>query len=143
MFSDIQQYWALLAGAVLASAVAVFVAFRVYTDSARGRLRAEVRALRKCYRERDRAARRRDAAEKQLERLSGRRDSVKPRRIDEAREARDDAVALLRIAQDRALVAETRVRTILVEEYVPKRQEALRRRYLRAPETDGRPATLR
>jgi hypothetical protein len=69
---------------------------------------------------------------------------VKPKTLDKAKQALDDADALLRTVRDKVLVAETRVRTIIVEEYAPKRQEALRRRYLRQPELDdGQPATLR
>jgi uncharacterized membrane protein YccC len=140
MFTEtIQQYWALFIAAGLGAGVGLFVAARLYGDSARGRLGRSARDLRRQYVELVQSADRVGRAEKRLEKLTKRADSVRPRRMDEARAALDDAQALLRIVEDKVLVAENRVRKLIVEEYPPKRQERLRERYLRRPERDGRP----
>lgn len=134
-----QQHWALFVAAGLGAGIGLFVAIRLYGDSARGRLGRRVRELRQQYTELVQAANRVQRAEKRLEKLGRRADSVKPRRMQEARVALEDAQALARIVEDRVLIAENQVRKLIVEEFPPKRQEALRDRFLRRPEFDGRP----
>ena len=126
----VQHYWALLGGSVIGLAVVLFSCWRVWKDSARGRLGAEVRRLelaRAEVRKHERAGRK---AEARLKRLKSRSESVKPRLIEETAEALSDAKALVKIAGDQVMVAETRVRTIISEEFPPRRHEDLRRRYL-------------
>ena len=69
-------------------------------------------------------------AERNLERLQARAESVKPRVVSEAGEAVTDGRSLLKILSDQVLVAETRVRTIITEEFPPLRHDALRHRHL-------------
>ena len=138
----VTRNWSLVAASVLITAIAMFVLFRVYTDSARGQLRARLRALKARYQAVDKA----DAAvlrcERKLARLGERVASVKPRHVEEAREALEDARALLKIATDQVLIAENHVRTIIVEEFPPNRQDALRHKYLRNGEGQGKPFTF-
>ena len=55
---------------------------------------------------------------------------MKPRRLEEAAGAVQDAEALLKIAGDKVLIAENHVRRIIVEEFPPKHHERMRSRYL-------------
>ena len=133
-----QQYWALLAATAIAVGVLVFIGFRLLQDSARGRLAAEVGQLRK----REKAARGVVKAERKLDKLQSRADSVKPRLVKEARGRLEDARALQKIADDQVLVARNLVSKIIVEEYPPKRHDALRRRLLPEAATKSGPFTM-
>ena len=80
-----------------------------------------------------------DRAKARLEGLAGRSESVKPVRLQEARDALQDAEALLKIARDHVLIAENHVRKIIVEEFPPKHHERLRRRCLPGEDDDSKP----
>jgi hypothetical protein len=136
---DIQEYWALLIASVLATAVLLFVIFRLYQGSARGQLRARVRELRKREQKARKAARVIDKAETRLARLRGRADSAKPRRIDEASGLLADAKALHKIANDQVLIAQNLVRKVIVEEFPPKQHDKMRSRYLPQLSGDKKP----
>jgi septal ring factor EnvC (AmiA/AmiB activator) len=138
-FAFLEQYWALVAASVVAWAVFLFAGWRVWQDSARGRLRSARRALRDKYRA---AQKQRKAVQKLsalLEDLEAKAGSVKPRRLRETAEAVQDAEALLKIAGDQVLVAENHVRKIIVEEFPPNRHERMRSRYLPGETQDGKP----
>lgn len=129
-FENAQQYWALLAAAAIAAGVLIFVGFRLLQNSSRGRLAAEVGTLRKKEKAARKASRAATRARSKLDKLGGRSESVKPRIVEEARGRLADAEALLKIADDQVLVTRNRVRTIILEEYPPKRHEVMRRRLL-------------
>ena len=132
-------HWALLSASVLGLAVVMFVVWRTWLDSARGQLRVMLRRLRDAETQ---ARRQRLAAEKAtatLSRLQAREASVKPRHLVEAAGDVQDQEALLKIAMDKVLIAENHVRRIIVEEFPPKRHEAMRDRYLGTEEDSGRP----
>ena len=137
--SSLEQHWALLVASIVGLAVLLFVAWRAWLDSPRGRLRVARRSLR----DKRLAARRQ---EKTVRTLSARLDSletkagsVPPRRLREAAEAVEDAEALLKIAGDQVLIAENHVRKIIVEEFPPKHHERMRGRYLPGERADGKP----
>jgi uncharacterized protein YlxW (UPF0749 family) len=135
----LQQHWALLAASILGTAVLLFVLWRAWLDSARGRLavaRRDLRAALATARKRQRQAQSLAAT---LDRLEARSASVRPIRLQEAAEAIQDAEALLKIAADQVLIAENHVRKIIVEEFPPKRHERMRNRYLSGERADGRP----
>lgn len=134
--------WALAIASVLLTAIALFVVHRIYSASARGQLRRRLRELTSRYREVDRAQRAAEKAQRTLQRLGTRIATVKPRHVNEAREALEDARSLLKIAEDQVLIAENHVRKVIVEEFPPQRQEALRERYLRRPEDKTKPFTF-
>lgn len=134
--------WALVVASVIGTAVLLFVVFRAYQDSARGRLNATVRQLR-CREQKALAARKAvDKAVATVDRLRTKADSVKPRRVQEASETLEDARALQKIADDQVLVARNHVRMIILEEYPPRRHEAMRTRYLLHDEADQKPFTM-
>lgn len=136
------KYWALVAASVLGTGVMLFVAFRAYQDSAKGRLQAKARQLR--VREQGAWAARKavDKAVACLDRLRAKADSARPRRVQEASEALEDARALQKIADDQVLIARNHVRKIILEEYPPKRHEAMRTRYLGQDAGDQKPFTM-
>lgn len=138
----VTRNWALVLASILLTAIGLFVLFRLYSDSARGQLGARVRALRARYREVDKARHAVARAETRVEGLGRRAASVKPRHLEEAREALEDARALLKIAADQVLIAENHVRKVILEEFPPKRQEALGNRYLRSADGQGKPFTF-
>ena len=129
-FELVQQNWALISASVIGVAVLLFVIQRVYRDSSRGRLQSAVAVLKQRRHDVGRQQKKLDKAERHLEQLQARAESVKPRIVSEAGEAVTDGKSLLRIMSDQVLVAETKVRTIIVEEFPPLRHDALRQRYL-------------
>ena len=135
----ITRHWSLAAASVLFTAIALFVLVRIYADSARGQLGARVRSLRARYQEVDQAENAVSRAERRLAALGNKADTVKPRHLEEARESLGDAQALLKIAVDQVLIAENHVRKVIVEEFPPNDQEALRNKYLRATDEQGKP----
>lgn len=137
--ANLQQHWALVGASVLATAVLLFVLWRAWLDSPRGRLavaRRHLRAALNTARKRQKMAR---SLAGRLDRLEATSESVKPTRLQEAAEAAQDAEALLKIAADQVLIAENHVRKVIVEEFPPKRHERMRRRYLPADGADRRP----
>jgi hypothetical protein len=138
----LQMHWALVAASVVGLAVLLFVAWRAWLDSSRGRLQA---AHRRLHARRLEAARQRRIVQRatvKLERLQGNAGSVKPLRLQEATEAVQDARALLKIASDQVLIAENHVRKIIVEEFPPKRHERMRRKYLPKEPSNDKPFTF-
>ena len=137
--ANLQQHWALVGASVLGTAVLLFVLWRAWLDSPRGRLAVARRRLHAALG----TARKRQKAVKSLattlDRLEAKSESVKPVRLQEAAEAVQDAEALLKVATDQVLIAENHVRKIIVEEFPPKRHERLRNRYLPGERADGRP----
>ena len=140
--SLLQQHWALASAIIVAAAVLSFVAWRAWLDSARGRLRTATQRLgeaRAEWRRRDKEAAR---AATVLQGLQRKAESVKPRRLQEASEAVQDAEALLKIANDQVLIARNHVRKIIVEEFPPRRHERMRRKYLPEDTEDNMPFTF-
>jgi hypothetical protein len=126
----VTRNWALVIASVLATAIGLFVLFRWYADSPRGRLGSRLRELHGCEQQAHKAARRRDQAAAGLAALQSRAGSVKPRLMSEAEEALQDAQMLQKIADDLVLVAKRRVRDVILEEFPPNRQDGLRNRHL-------------
>lgn len=126
----VQQYWALLAGSVIGLVVVLMLVHRAWQDSARGRLRVAVGELRQKRQDVAKQERVLRKAENSLAGLEARSDTVAPRRLELAREAVIDDKALLKILSDQVLVAQTKARTIIFEEFPPRRHDTLRQKYL-------------
>ena len=122
--------WALVVAGILASGILVFVLVRLYRESDRGQLGNRVRALQGCYKEVARAQKGLDKASERLDELRKKASTVKPRHVEEAGESVEDALLLLNNANDQVLIAEKDVRQLILDEYPPDRQEALRQKYL-------------
>lgn len=134
--------WAMLAGSALATAIALFVAYRAFEDSARGQLQRAVRLLNKRRFAVQGAQRAADKAASRLGTLRSKADSVKPRHGQEASGAFEDARAMLKIAQDQEMIAANHVRKIILEEFPPKHHARLRARHLPESEPDKKPFTF-
>lgn len=126
----VEAYWAPGLAGLLLAAVALIAAVRLWRISARGRLAAANRALRQRNRQAAQSGAAVARAEARVGRLEHKRDSVKPRLLEEARGTLGDALALAKIADDQVLIARNRLRHVILEEFPPGRHEALRRRYL-------------
>jgi hypothetical protein len=122
--------WALVVAGILASGILLFVLFRLYEQTARGQLGGSLRALRASYKEAVRTQQAVDKAAVRLEELRKIASSVKPRLVEEAGEGLEDASSLRNIANDQVLIAEKNVRQLILDEFPPNRQDALRRKYL-------------
>ncbi|MGI9225071.1 MAG: hypothetical protein ACR2QX_11375 [Woeseiaceae bacterium] len=132
-------HWALLSASVLGLAVVMFVLWRLWLDSARGQLHVAVRRLREANLQGHKQRLAVENLTATLNRMLARADSVKPRRVQETREAVQDAQALLKIATDQVLIARNHVRRVIVEEFPPRRHEAMRNKYLGNDEDPGVP----
>lgn len=131
--------WALLIAAVLALIVLVIIAVHLIGRSAAGQLRRTVKDLKKARQQEVEAIKSVDKAERIARRLQGDAERTKPRRLQEAKEALQDARALAKIANDKVLVAQNHVRRVIHEEYPPRRQEKLRKKYLPDEQRDTKP----
>lgn len=134
-----RENWALVAALFIGAVVAFFIAHQTLRNTASGQLRRvradledEQRSLRKAL-----AVARK--AEARVDRLMNQADRVKPRVLQEAREALNDARALAKIADDKFMVAENHVRRVIHEEFPPAKQQKLRNLYLPEGRTDKQP----
>ncbi|NIS88728.1 MAG: hypothetical protein GTN98_01360 [Woeseiaceae bacterium] len=127
----LQQNWALVAASVIGLAIALFLSFRGLQDSRRGRLGAALQHMRERERALAKAASAADAAAARFATISAKGDSVPPNRVLAAKDALIDAQETERLLKDQVLVVRNNVRTIILEEYPPKRHEALLRKWLR------------
>ena len=128
--------WALVVASILATGILMFVLVRLYRESDRGQLGNRVRTLQGSYKEVARAQKGLDKASERLDELRKKASTVKPRHVEEAGEAIEDARMLLNNANDQVLIAEKDVRQLILDEYPPNQQDALRRKYLAADPGD-------
>jgi hypothetical protein len=126
----LQQYWAPLVASVLILGIALFVVFRLLQDSRRGRLAEALQHLRERERALEAAARDVRKAGARLEKLRGKGDSVPPGRVLEAKDALQEASETERLLKEQVMVVRNNARTVILEDYPPKRHEAMRRKYL-------------
>ena len=126
----LQQYWALLIASVLGLGIVLFVLFRASQDSRRGRLGSALAYMRDRERAAQAAAKAVARATTKIERLRVKSDSVAPKQADAARDALQEAQELEKLIDDQLQIARNNVRMLIVEEYPPKRHEAMRSKYL-------------
>jgi len=124
------QNWALVIASVLSLAIFLFVMFRLYDDSGRGRLGQSVRELNAVRQEASKAENRLCKAQARFEELRKKADQVKPRLLTEAEEAVKDADLLVNITGDQVMRAEKILRDVILEDFPPNRQDVLRSKYL-------------
>jgi uncharacterized membrane protein YccC len=126
----LQKNWALAVAIVLGVAIALFVAVRVLQDSRQGRLNRALRDLRDRERALRKASKAADKAAARLSNLSTRGDTVPPRKLVGAKDALAAAQETERLLRDQVLVVRNTARTIILEDFPPRRQDALLTRYL-------------
>ncbi len=131
--------WALGLAAVVGGLAAITVFVAIIRRSARGQLKRVCAELKKAQKIHRQAARVTEKSDRRLGKLGKNADKVKPRRLQEAEDALQDARALEKIASDQLLIAGNHVRRVIHEEFPPSRQQALRDRYLPTVEQDKGP----
>lgn len=130
MLEWLRSHWALAGASVLVLALLLRAAWHVYSRSPRARLARARRVLREAEVAAARQQRHAARARRRCEKLEGRAQSVRPVRLEEARGRLTDAESLLKIASDQVLIAENRLRKVIVEHFPPARHDQLRARYL-------------
>jgi hypothetical protein len=138
----LQSHWALLLASATGMVLLAVAVVHIVRRSARGQLRRMRRLLDKERGRYRKAAAVAARAERRESRLMEHPDRVKPRRVQEASEALQDAQALAKIAGDRVLVAENHLRRVILEEFPPTSHEKLRSHYLPDRPTGKRPFTF-
>lgn len=133
------ENWALWLAVVPGLIVAVSVLRYLAGRTARGRLRKVLKEHRRATRDLAAARRLSEQAEARLRKLSARAEKVKPRVLEEAKEALDDARSLTKIAGDKVLVQANHVRRVIFEEFPPSKHDKLRAKYLPQDIADERP----
>ncbi len=124
------QNWALVVASVLGLAILLFVLFRLYEASPRGRLSAHVAVLRQHKADVELAESKLVKASERLSALRNKADTTKPKLLSEAEEAIQDAKSLRQIASDQVLRAQKLLRDVILEEFPPNRQDGLRSKYI-------------
>ena len=136
---SLQSDWAVwLALGSLAIAIALMIPILVKRTS-RSKLNKVLSDLKETQKELRKTARVSDKAEKKLQRMLANIERVKPRELQEAKDAVDDSKALTKILSDKMMVAQNHVRRVIHDEFPPSKHERLRARYLPQDVEDGRP----
>lgn len=135
----LKSNWALVAAAVIGVIIALIVLSQLIRRSAAGQLRKTAQALKRARKDEAKALKAVAKAERNARRLHEKADIVKPRHLQEAKDTLGDAKALAKIANDKVLIAANHVRRVIFEEYPPRKQEMLRKKYLQSEEPDKRP----
>ncbi len=136
---SLQSNWANWLALALLLMVALMITPELLRSTSRSKLSrvfAGVKEARKDLRKSTRAAQK---VEKKYRKLLARSGRVKPRKLQEANEAVEDGRALVKILNDKVIVAETHVRRIIYDEFPPEKHEQLREKYLPQDIIDERP----
>ena len=140
--SPILANWALVVAIVPVSIVVVAVVLASFWRSARGRLTRVNREHQAAERVLRDARRNTAKAVRKLEKLESKADNVKPRELQEAREAVTDCRALEKILNDKTQVTMNHLRRVIFEEFPPASHEKMRAKFLPQDVEDGRPFTF-
>lgn len=126
----LQQNWALLAASVIGLAIILFLIARVLQDSRRGRLAEALRHLQDREKALKKARRDVDKAGSRLEKLQAKGDSVPPNRLLAAKDALAADEETARLLDEQVQVVRNNARTMILEDYPPKRHAAMLKRLL-------------
>lgn len=137
--NTLKSNWALVVAAIIGAIIVLIVLSQLIQRSAGGQLRKTVRELNKSRRKEAKLLKAADKAERIARRLHETADTVKPRHMQEAKDALGDARALAKIANDKVLIAQNHVRRIIHDEYPPRKQEKLRQKFLPDDAPDKKP----
>jgi hypothetical protein len=138
-WQTINENWALFAASVPAMIVIGAIWISVWRKSSRGKLSATIAAYRDDLKQFEAAKKKQAAAEGRVERLLQRANKVKPRVLQEARDAVTDATSLAQLIDNKVQVSANLVRKVIFKEYPPNQHDKLRARYLPGDVADGRP----
>jgi uncharacterized membrane protein YcjF (UPF0283 family) len=138
----LKSNWALIVAAIIGSIIIVLIVIQLIKRSAGGQLRQTLKTLAKARLDEAKARKSVEKAERITRRLHENADRAKPRHLQEAKEALEDARALAKIANDKILIAENHVRRVILEEFPPIKHEAMREKYLPNAARDQKPFTF-
>ena len=119
--------WLALAAVIIAIAVLIPKLLKRTSRSKLKRVVADMNKARKELRKSNRTTRK---AEKKARTLQARAERVKPRILQDAKEAFEDSQALEKILDDKVMVAENHVRRVIHDEFPPTEHERMREKYL-------------
>ncbi len=139
LFAD---HWALILAIVPAAVALILVLKSLMSRTAGGQLRRVLGEYRKAEKAMELSTKRVAKAVRRVEKMTSNSGTVRPRLLQEAGEAAEDARALAKIASDKAQIAANHVRKVIHEEFPPAKQKRLRQKYLPQDEADGRPYTF-
>jgi len=131
--------WALWVAAIPGVVVVLSVAYLLLRQGAQGKLRQVVKAERSALHDLNNARNRTQKSEDRVRKLLEKSDNVKPRILQEAKDALADARALQKIADDKAQIATNHVRRVIFDEFPPSRHDKLRAKYLPGDVKQNRP----
>ncbi len=138
----LKSNWALIVAAIIGSIIIMLIVIQLIKRSAGGQLRQTLKTLAKARLDEEKARKSVEKAERITRRLHENADRAKPRHLQEAKEALEDARALAKIANDKILIAENHVRRVILEEFPPIKHEAMREKYLPNAARDQKPFTF-
>ncbi len=138
----LKSNWALIVAAIIGSIIIVLIVIQLIKRSAGGQLRQTLKTLAKARLDEAKARKSVEKAERITRRLHENADRAKPRHLQEAKDALEDARALAKIANDKILIAENHVRRVILEEFPPIKHEAMREKYLPNAARDQKPFTF-
>ena len=130
MLQAIPQYWALIVASILGLAIALFVVFRLFQDSRRGRLASALNELHERERALQSALKDVSKSLSKCEKLAASGDKVPPNKLLAAKDALAEARETEALLQDQVLVLRNNARTIILQDYPPTRHDAMRRKHL-------------
>ena len=134
--------WALAVAGVVGAVLALVIIGDLITRTSWGQLRQNLHFLAKARKIEAKAMKAVEKAEGIARKLDENAEQTKPRLLQEAKDSLQDARALAKIASDKLMVAENNVRRIILDEYAPVRQEALRKKYLPDAARDRKPVSF-
>ena len=138
-FELLQTHWAAWMALALLLLVASMVMPQLLQKTSRSKLNRVLGNMKDARKEVRKSNRAKDKAEKKFRKLLARGDRIKPRILEEARGAVDDARQLTKIMSDKLMVAETHVRRIIHDEFPPAEHDGLREKHLAPELEDTRP----
>jgi len=128
--------WLALASLVIGLALIIPILLK---QTSRSKLNKVLSDLKDTQKELRKSARVAEKAEKKLQKMQANIDRVKPRELQEAKDAVDDSKALAKILSDKMMVAQNHVRRVIHDEFPPSKHDRMRAKYLPQDIKDERP----
>ena len=136
---SLQSDWAVwLALASLVIAIALIIPILLKRTS-RNKLNKVLSDLNETQKELRKTTRLSDKAEKKPQKMLANIERVKPRELQDAKDAAEDSKALTKILSDKMMVAQNHVRRVIHDEFPPAKHDRMRAKYLPQDVKEGRP----
>ena len=126
----LQQYWAPILGSFLFFTILFYVLIKKLQGTRGFRLTRAVNHLRNREAAHSASVKAQEKARSKLEKLQARGDSVPPAKVLEAKDRLRAAEETTRLLSEQVQVVRNNARTIILEEYPPKRHAAMLKKHL-------------